>query len=69
MPDSTTITETATAAVGSANLTADSPRNSASDWPEGSLSPKNDHDGTGEPDNVELKEPLIPRIFPVYAFI
>jgi hypothetical protein len=70
MPNSTTITETTTAAAGSENLTADSPRNSASDWLEGSPSPKNDHDNTGEQDNVtELKEPLIPRIFPVYAFI
>lgn len=70
MPNSTTITETTATTAGYASITADSARNSASDWREGSPSPKNDHDNTGEQDNVtELKEPLIPRIFPVYAFI
>jgi hypothetical protein len=72
MPNSTTITETTAAAAGPENLTAVSAQNSASDWLEGSPSPKNDHDrdDKGAQDAfTEIKEPLIPRIFPVYAFI
>lgn len=70
MPNSTTITEATTTAGGSANLIADPARNSASSLAEGSPLPKNDHDNKGTQDAfTELKDPLIPRIFPVYAFI
>lgn len=72
MPNSTTVTETTTAAAGSANFIADSARISAGDWLEPSPTRKNDHDRDDDGAQgafTELKEPLIPRIFPVYAFI
>lgn len=70
MPNSTTITETT--ATAAANLTTDPARNSPSDWLEGSPLSKNDRadDDKGAQDAfTELKQPLIPRVFPVYAFI
>ena len=72
MPNSTTITETTATTAGYAGLTADSARNSTRDWREGSPYWKNDHDhedAAAQDDVAVLKEPLIPRIFPVYAFI
>lgn len=72
MPNSTTITETTTTAAGSANLTADSPGNSANDWVQESATSERDHDNDDKGAQeafTELKDPLIPRIFPVYAFI
>lgn len=72
MPNSTTISETVPAAAGSEGLIVHSAQNSVSDWLEGCPAPKKDQDqdDKGAQDAItETKEPLIPRIFPVYAFI
>ena len=71
MPNSTTIAETITAGPGYKASVGDSiensTRNSGMDRLEGCADPECDQ---GPEDAcTEANEPLIPRIFPVYAFI
>jgi hypothetical protein len=71
MPDSTTIAETITAGTdpdtGVSDSIESSTQNSGMDWLEGCPDAKDDQGTLGA--ITETKEPLIPRLFPVYAFI